>query len=52
MAQFFKEELQTCATQLNGPAKRWPARYGFSLLWFVIDLLDEVDLFFWCDWLA
>ena len=52
VAQFFKEELQACATQLNGPAKSWPARYGFSLLWLVIDTLDDLDLFLLCDWLG
>jgi hypothetical protein len=29
LAQFFKKELKTCAAQLGGPAKEWPARYGF-----------------------
>jgi hypothetical protein len=52
MAQFFKDELQACAAELNGPAKNWLARYGFSVLWLVVDLLDDVDLFVWCDWVA
>jgi hypothetical protein len=52
IAQFFKDELQACAEELNGPAKNWLARYGFSLLWVAIDLLDDVDLFVWCDWIA
>jgi hypothetical protein len=52
VAQFFKDELQACARELGGPAKKWPARYGFSLLWFFIGLADDVDLFFWCDWLV
>jgi hypothetical protein len=30
LAQFFKKELKTCAARLGGPAKHWPARYGFS----------------------
>jgi hypothetical protein len=34
LAQFFKKELKTCAARLGGPAKEWPARYGFSLLFF------------------
>lgn len=29
LAQFFKKELKTCAARLGGPAKNWPARYGF-----------------------
>jgi hypothetical protein len=52
VAEFFKDELHACATELSGPARAWPARYGFSLLWFFIDLLDDFDLFFWCDWVA
>jgi Sulfotransferase family len=39
LAQFFKKELKTCAARLGGPARNWPARYGFSLL-----------LFFWIWW--
>jgi Sulfotransferase family len=30
LAQFFKKELKTCAARLGGPARDWPARYGFS----------------------
>ena len=52
IAQFFKEELRACAEELGGPARHWPSRYGFSLLWFVVDLIDDIDLFAWCDWLA
>jgi hypothetical protein len=52
LAQFFKNELQACATKLGGPAKEWPARYGFSLLWFFVGLADDIDLLFWCDWLV
>jgi hypothetical protein len=52
VAQFFKDELQACARELGGPAKEWPARYGFSLLWFFIGLADDVDLLLWCDWLV
>jgi hypothetical protein len=33
LAQFFKKELKTCAAKLGGPARDWPARYGFSLIW-------------------
>jgi len=29
LAQFFKKELKTCAVRLGGPARNWPARYGF-----------------------
>jgi len=29
LAKFFKKELKTCAALLGGPAKDWPARYGF-----------------------
>ena len=29
LARFFKKELKTCAAQLGGPARDWPARYGF-----------------------
>jgi sulfotransferase family protein len=28
LAQFFASELRACATELGGPAKLWPARYG------------------------
>jgi len=53
LAQFFKKELKTCAARLGGPARSWPARYGFSLLLFLWDMLDDsIDLFFWCDWIS
>jgi hypothetical protein len=29
LAKFFKKELKTCAARLGGPARDWPARYGF-----------------------
>jgi len=29
LAKFFKNELKACAARLGGPAKDWPARYGF-----------------------
>jgi hypothetical protein len=29
LAQFFKKELKACAARLGGPARDWPARYGF-----------------------
>jgi hypothetical protein len=51
VAQFFKKELQACATKLGGPAKDWPARYGFSLLWLLLGLVED-DVLFWCDWLV
>ena len=53
LAQFFKKELKTCAARLGGAARDWPARYGFSLLLFLWDLLDDsIDVFFWCDWIS
>jgi len=29
LAHFFKTELKACAVRLGGPAREWPARYGF-----------------------
>ena len=29
LAKFFKNELKACAARLGGPARDWPARYGF-----------------------
>jgi Sulfotransferase family len=52
IAQFFEEELKACAAELGGPAKQWPARYGFSLLILFVQLLDDFDLLFWCDWMT
>jgi sulfotransferase family protein len=53
MAQFFEHELKVCAAELGGRARSWPARYGFSLLLYFWDLLDDsIDLFFWCDWIC
>jgi hypothetical protein len=52
VAQFFEQELKACAEELGGPAKQWPARYGFSLLIFFWELADYFDIFFWCDWVA
>jgi hypothetical protein len=52
IAQFFKKELKNCAALLGGPARNWPARYGFSLVLFFWDLLDDIDLFFWCEWIS
>jgi hypothetical protein len=52
LAQFFKKELKTCAARLGGPARDWPARYGFSVLFFLWELADDFDLFAWCDWIA
>jgi sulfotransferase family protein len=53
MAQFFEHELKACAVELGGRAKSWPARYGFSLLLYFCDLLDDsIDLLFWCDWIC
>jgi len=53
IAQFFEDELKACASELGGRAKSWPARYGFSLLLFFWDSLDDsIDLLFWCDWIS
>jgi hypothetical protein len=53
MAQFFQQELKACASELGGRAKSWPARYGFSLLLFFWDLLDDsIDLLVFCDWIC
>ena len=52
VAEFFKDELRACARELGGRAREWPARYGFSLLWFFIELADDLDLLLWCDWLV
>jgi hypothetical protein len=53
VAQFFEHELKACAAELGGRAKSWPTRYGFSLLLYFWDLLDDsIDLFFWCDWIC
>jgi len=53
VAQFFEHELKACAVELGGRAKSWPTRYGFSLLLYFWDLLDDsIDLFFWCDWVC
>jgi hypothetical protein len=52
VAQFFEQELKACAAELGGPAKQWPARYGFSLLIFFVQLLDDFEILFWCDWVV
>jgi hypothetical protein len=52
VAQFFEQELKACAAELGGSAKQWPARYGFSLLTFFLQLVDDCDILFWCDWIA
>jgi len=52
IAKFFEQELKACATKLGGPAKHWPARYGFSLVVFALQLVDGLDIFFWVDWVA
>jgi hypothetical protein len=52
VAQFFEQELKACAAELGGPAKHWPARYGFSLLVIALQLLDDLDILFWVDWIA
>jgi Sulfotransferase family len=53
MARFFEHELKACAAELGGRARSWPTRYGFSMLLFFSDLLDDsIDLLLWCDWVA
>jgi Sulfotransferase family len=52
IAKFFEQELKACAAELGGPARKWPARYGFSLLFFFWQFADDLDLFVWCDWIA
>jgi hypothetical protein len=52
MAKFFEQELKACANELGGPAKSWPARYGFSMLVFFAQFVDDLDLLFWLDWIA
>jgi len=52
IAKFFEQELKDCAAELGGPAKRWPARYGFSLVIFFVQLMDDFDILFWCDWIT
>jgi len=45
LAQFFHDELKACARELGGAAKSWPARYGFSLICLVAQLVDNFDPF-------
>ena len=52
VAEFFEQELKACAVELGGHAKKWPARYGFSVFCFFWQLTDYFDLFVWCDWIA
>src|SRR5436189_5284716 len=52
VARFFKKELKTCARRLGGPARDWPARYGFSLLFFFGELAAYFDHFLRSDWIA
>ncbi len=49
MAQFFEKELKLCAAKLGGPARDWPARYGFSFLFLFALLADDLDLHLWFD---
>jgi Sulfotransferase family len=49
LAQFFKDELKACASELGGPARNWPARYGFSFFVFFAQLLDDFDILLWCE---
>jgi hypothetical protein len=52
LAEFFEQELKACAAELGGPAKKWPARYGFSVFCFFWQAADYLDLLVWCDWIA
>jgi hypothetical protein len=52
LGQFFKKELKACADQLGGRAKLWPARYGFSLIWLLLDFVDDIDLCVVADWIT
>jgi hypothetical protein len=52
VAHFFEKELKACASELDGRAKSWPARYGFSLLLVFWDFMGDIDLLFWCDWIS
>jgi hypothetical protein len=38
--------------ELGGRAKEWPARYGFGLLWFFAQLVDDFDLLSISDWVT
>jgi len=50
IARFFEHELKACALELGGRAKSWPTRYGFSMLLFFWDLLDDsIDFLFCCN---
>jgi hypothetical protein len=51
IARFFEQELKACAAELGGRAKSWPGRYGFPLLLLFWNLLEDVDPFFWRDWI-
>jgi hypothetical protein len=42
VARFFESELKACAAQLGGPAASWPARYGLSLVFFFLNVFDNV----------
>jgi hypothetical protein len=50
MAQFFKDELKACAVELAGPAREWPARYGFSICCLFAELFDTFDFLCSFDW--
>ena len=49
IAEFFERELKACAKELGGPARHWPARYGFSIFCLFLQLADYFDLFGWFD---
>jgi hypothetical protein len=49
VAKFFEQELKACAKELGGPARHWPARYGFSIGCFFWQLADYFDFFVWFD---
>jgi hypothetical protein len=49
IAKFFEQELNACAKELDGPARHWPARYGFSIFCVFWQLADYLDLLVWFD---
>jgi hypothetical protein len=52
IAKFFEQELKNCAVDLGGHAKKWPARYGFSMLCLFSQLATYFDFGVCCDWVS
>jgi len=42
VARFFESELKACAAELGGPATSWPSRYGLSLLFFLLNVFNNI----------